>query len=69
MSPGSANRIREEAYLTAQLGETVWIPTDVGAGAFPGEKLVTLDTVESIIQRSGGKYYLPAEVKAVAHDT
>jgi len=63
----------------AQLGERVWIPTEVEAGAFPGEKLVTLDTqtgpvsgfarADSIIEQGSGKYYLPAEVKAMTPST
>jgi len=61
-----------------QLGETVLIPAEVTSGAFPGEKLVTLDTqagpvsgfasTDAIIERSGRKFYLPAQVKGITQD-
>ena len=55
-------------------GETVLVPTSVKAGAFPGEKLVSIDTeggvvsgfakADSIVQRDNSQYLL-AEVKNV----
>ncbi|HTV34192.1 MAG TPA: hypothetical protein VME69_14035 [Methylocella sp.] len=48
------------------LGEKVLVPTEVDAGAFPGEKLVTVNTqdgpisgfarAELIIEKSGNQY-------------
>lgn len=59
-------------------GETVLVPTSVKAGAFPGEKMVTVETpsgpisgfakADSIINR-GGDQYLIAEVKTVTGST
>jgi hypothetical protein len=56
-------------------GEKVLVPTKVEAGAFPGEKLVTVDTKagpvsgftsnDYIIERPDGKYIV-AEVKRVS---
>jgi hypothetical protein len=56
-------------------GEKVLVQTDVKAGAFPGERLVTVETsvgsisgfakADAIIQQSGGNY-LVAEVKSVS---
>jgi hypothetical protein len=55
-------------------GETVLVPTSVKAGAFPGEKLVTVNTEggvvsgfakdDSIVEQGNGQYIL-AEVKNV----
>ena len=59
-------------------GETVLVPTDVKAGAFPGEKLVTVNTeagvvsgfakADAIVQTGDGQY-LYAEVKTVSPKT
>lgn len=59
-------------------GEKVLVPTNVTAGAFPGEKLVTVSTesgpvsgfakVDAIITR-GSDEYLIAEVKTVTAKT
>lgn len=56
-------------------GERVMVPTEVGDGAFPGEKLVTVKTptgpisgftkADYIINNSDGQYLL-AEVKTVS---
>jgi hypothetical protein len=55
-------------------GETVLVPTEVKDGAFPGEKLVTIETEtgpvsgfvreKDIVSRNGGRY-LPAKVQRV----
>jgi len=55
-------------------GEKVLVPTDVKAGAFPGEKLVTVTTeggpvsgfakTNAIVER-GNSQYIMAEVKNV----
>jgi hypothetical protein len=65
--------------MTTRPGEKVLVPTEVESGAFPGEKLVTLETqsgpvsgfakTDTIIEQSVGKYYLPAEVKEVTQRT
>src|SRR5712691_927826 len=66
----------EERYMPAPVpGEKVLIPTEVKAGAFPGEKLVTVDTergpisgfvrADLIVVRDGGQYLL-AEVTRVS---
>jgi hypothetical protein len=59
-------------------GEKVLVPTDVEAGAFPGENLVTVETktgpisgfakADNIVQRHGDSY-LMAEVQGVNADT
>jgi hypothetical protein len=59
----------------ASPGETVLVPTEVGDGAFPNEKLVTVDTNEGpvsgfaradfIVQKPDGQFLL-AEVKKVS---
>jgi len=59
-------------------GEKVLVPTDVKAGAFPGEKLVTVKTesgdvsgfakADAIVQK-GDNQYLIAEVKTVSPKT
>jgi hypothetical protein len=59
-------------------GETVLVPTEVKAGAFPGERLVTVTTdtgpvsgfakADAIVNRDGGNY-LAAEVKTVSAKT
>ena len=59
-------------------GEKVLVPTNVKDGAFPGERLVTVNTptgpisgfarVDAIIDRGGGSY-LVAEVKTVSGTT
>jgi hypothetical protein len=59
-------------------GEKVLVPTDVKAGAFPGEKLVTVSTesgpvsgfakTDAIVTRGNGEY-LVAEVKTVTAKT
>jgi hypothetical protein len=56
-------------------GQKVLVPTDVKAGAFPGERLVTLETAsgpisgfakaDAIIDRVDGNYIV-AEVKSVS---
>lgn len=61
--------------MAPRRGEKVLVPTAVKAGAFPGEKLVMVDTAsgmvsgfakaDSIIQRENGQYIL-AEVKHVS---
>ena len=62
----------------ADLGEKVLVQTEVESGAFPGEKLVTLETRSGpvsgfakadSIEETGGRYYLPAVVKAMTHPT
>jgi len=56
----------------ADQGELVYVPTDVDAGAFPGEKLVTIETDEGpisgfardeSIHTDGGDSYIKAEVR------
>lgn len=59
-------------------GETVLVPTNVKAGAFPGERLVTVSTsggpisgfakADAIVNR-GTEQYLVAEVKNVSAQT
>jgi hypothetical protein len=59
-------------------GETVLVPTNVKAGAFPGEKLVTVSTAagpisgftksDAIVNRGGGQYIV-AEVKNATSKT
>lgn len=59
-------------------GEKVLVPTEVGEGAFPNEKLVTVDTNEGpisgfarsdfIVKNSDGEF-LMAEVKTVSEET
>lgn len=59
-------------------GETVLVPTNVKAGAFPGEKLVSVETKDgivsgfaksdSIVEQSNAQY-LKAEVKNVTRQT
>lgn len=57
-------------------GERILVPTEVEAGAFPNEKLVTVRTQDGpvsgfapanfIVERSTGQPYLLAEVKGVS---
>lgn len=59
-------------------GERVLVPTQVEAGAFPNEKLVTVETQEGpisgfaradlIVQRPSG-HYLMAEVKTISESS
>jgi hypothetical protein len=59
-------------------GEKILVPTNVTAGAFPGERLVTIETstgpisgftkTDAIVNR-GGDQYLIAEVKTVSSST
>lgn len=59
-------------------GEKVLVPTEVGEGAFPNEKLVTVDTNEGpvsgfaradfIVKKDSGEF-LMAEVKTVTEKT
>lgn len=59
-------------------GEKVYVPTNVGDGAFPGENLVTVETKTgpvsgfaktANIKKTDGDAYLLAEVKDVSDDT
>jgi hypothetical protein len=59
-------------------GETVLVPTNVKAGAFPGEKLVSVNTERGIVSgfaradaivEKGNDQYLRAEVKNVSAKT
>jgi hypothetical protein len=59
-------------------GEKVLVPTAVGAGAFPNERLVTIETKEGpisgfarndfVVSKPSGEYLL-AEVKNVSTDS
>jgi hypothetical protein len=59
-------------------GERILVPTEVGAGAFPNEKLVTVETQEGpvsgfaradfVVTHPNGEY-LMAEVKDVTADS
>lgn len=59
-------------------GETVLVPTNVKAGAFPGEKLVTVNTeagivsgfakADAIVEKDNDQY-IRAEVKTVSAKT
>jgi hypothetical protein len=67
-----------EKSMAPRPGETVLVPTNVKAGAFPGEKLVTVNTnggivsgfarTDAIVERDNGQYIL-AEVKNVSPKT
>lgn len=69
-----ARQKRGKPYMPRP-GEKVLVPTDVKAGAFPGEKLVTVATssgsisgfakVDAIVNLGGGNFLL-AEVKTVS---
>jgi hypothetical protein len=60
--------------MSPRLGEKVLVPTSVKAGAFPGEKLISVNTeggvvsgfakADAIVERGNGQYIL-AEVKNV----
>jgi hypothetical protein len=60
--------------MPPRLGETVLVPTSVKAGAFPGEKLISVNTeggvvsgfakTDAIIERDNSQYIL-AEVRNV----
>jgi hypothetical protein len=61
-----------------RVGEEIRIPCEVSEGAFPGERLVTIDTVvgpvsgfvkEHQIVTSGGRQYLPGVVESIEGDT
>jgi hypothetical protein len=64
--------------MSPRPGETVLVPTNVKAGAFPGEKLIMVNTnggvvsgfarADAIIERDNGQYIL-AEVKNVSSKT
>jgi hypothetical protein len=70
----SIRRLNDGDYMPRP-GEKVLVPTDVKAGAFPGEKLVTVETgsgpisgfakTDMIIDRGGGTF-LVGEVKTVS---
>ena len=59
-------------------GQTVLVPTNVKAGAFPGEKLVSVETTggivsgfaksDAIVEQSNAQY-IKAEVKNVTRQT
>jgi hypothetical protein len=59
-------------------GEKVYVPSEVGLGAFPDERLVTVETnegpvsgfaQESFLKTDGGDNYLLAEVQSVSGQT
>jgi hypothetical protein len=64
--------------MTPRPGETVLVPTSVKAGAFPGEKLISVNTeggvvsgfakADAIVER-GNSQYIRAEVKNVTPNT
>jgi|SRR6187401_1730866 hypothetical protein len=73
----SSSKQTKESYMPRP-GEKVLVPTDVKAGAFPGERLVTVQTpsgpisgfakADAIVDVGDGTY-LVAEVKTVSGST
>lgn len=59
-------------------GDRIWIPVEAAAGAFPGESLITIETIRGPVSgftnnrnlhRIGDRQYIRAEVQEVSEDT